>query len=218
MGRELASRQNPKRKELEEALIVAATCKAAEQGYGSVRARDLAAQVGCSVGAIYTIFNDLDSLLLVVKARALDTIGVKVIAVLAHSRAQTRPEGEAQLIALARAFVEYACQNPRLWSGVFDHVELGGASMNPLRLRLEGFITAIEQPLAVVLPFTPQPQRRSVARALFASVQGMATFGLDPNYAPVSTQELLWQVHMVAAAALRGLRDDHPALTPTNSL
>ncbi len=46
---------------LREALVSAAERTVAAQGLSGLRARDLAREAGCAVGAIYTVFPDLDA-------------------------------------------------------------------------------------------------------------------------------------------------------------
>ena len=56
---------------LQNALIEAAERAIATQGLGALRARALAEEVGCAVGAIYTIFPDLDGIILAANSRTL---------------------------------------------------------------------------------------------------------------------------------------------------
>ncbi len=64
--------QNP-RQRLREQLIDATERLIAAHGLGALRARDLAQAAGCALGAIYTVFADLDALVLTVNARALSS-------------------------------------------------------------------------------------------------------------------------------------------------
>ena len=59
-------RQKPK-----SALIDAAEHTISRDGLAALRARDLAAEAGCAVGAIYTAFPDLDAIVIAVNMRTL---------------------------------------------------------------------------------------------------------------------------------------------------
>ena len=61
------SRADPRadpRADQREKLIAAAKTAIDTQGLGGLRARDLAAEIGCSVGGIYNLVADLDELVL----------------------------------------------------------------------------------------------------------------------------------------------------------
>jgi len=62
------------RGELRDALLAAATQTIAGRGHQALRARELATQVGCSVGSIYNVFPDIDALILEVKGQTLDRL------------------------------------------------------------------------------------------------------------------------------------------------
>ena len=60
-----------RRQNLKDTLITLAERIIDRQGLSAVRARDLAAQAGCAVGAIYNVFADLDDVILGVNQRTL---------------------------------------------------------------------------------------------------------------------------------------------------
>src|SRR5579872_3237503 len=67
-----------KREALKGALVDSAERIIAERGYLALRARELAQDVGCALGAIYTVFPDLDALVLAVKDRTLDDLEAQI--------------------------------------------------------------------------------------------------------------------------------------------
>src|SRR5688500_10576783 len=60
-----------RRQQLGEALITAAERAIEARGLGGLKARELAQEVGCAVGAIYNVFPDLDALVLHANLRTL---------------------------------------------------------------------------------------------------------------------------------------------------
>ena len=91
-----------RRDRLRQALIEAAERIIDERGLAALRARDLAEAAGCAVGAIYTAFPDLDSLILEVNRRTLIRFeeGIK-------SDADDVAPGEA-LVQLAMDYLAFA--------------------------------------------------------------------------------------------------------------
>src|ERR1700683_3000969 len=67
-----------RRAALREALAASAQRIIGERGYQALRARDVARDVGCALGAIYSVFADLDALILAVKERTLDLLEAEI--------------------------------------------------------------------------------------------------------------------------------------------
>src|SRR4051794_36103806 len=64
-----------RRQLLREALIEAAERTIETQGLPGLKARELAQEIGCAVGAIYNLVADLDELVLAVNSRTLAMLG-----------------------------------------------------------------------------------------------------------------------------------------------
>lgn len=205
MVKELALSQ--KRQELQEALVAAATRTISKHGYQALRARDLASEVGCAVGAIYNVFPDLDALNLEVKSRALDELQADILEQLGPDRTATRDEGQKRLMESARIYLEFAHRNRRLWRSMFEHSSPNSPSLEAYMLRLDNIFANIEAPLQVILPQTPPRQRKLLARALFSAVHGVVALGLVEKLGSITLPELHWQVRTVLGAALQGLWD-----------
>jgi len=194
------------RQELREALVAAATRFIAENGYAALRARDLAAEVGCAVGSIYNAFPDIDALILAVKARTLDRLESELISRLGPFSAGGPEEALARFLSLTHEYVDFADRNWRLWSQAFEHAAKPSPALDAYMLRLDAILTNIEQPLAVLLPSISPAERRLLARALFGSVHGVVSLGLGGKLGATTLEQLHWQTQSLLAATLDGLR------------
>src|SRR2546426_7778364 len=67
----MSAKTAERRQELRGALIEAAERAIGKGGLEALRARDLAEEVGCALGAIYNVFPNLDALVFEVNARTL---------------------------------------------------------------------------------------------------------------------------------------------------
>jgi AcrR family transcriptional regulator len=197
-----------KRQGLQEALLAAATRTIAERGYQALRARDLANEVGCAVGAIYNVFPDLDALTLAVKSYTLDELQTDILEQLGPDETVSRTEGEARLMASARIYLDFAHRNRHLWLSAFEHSSPDSASLRAYLLRLDNIFANVERPLTVILPNMPPQRRKMLARALFSAVHGVVSLGLVEKLGAFSLEELHWQVRVVLAATLQGLHDE----------
>ncbi len=199
------------RTELRETLTAAALRITAEKGYQALKARELAAEVGCAVGSIYNAFPDFDALILGVKARALDMLESEVIGELGAFEAAGPEAAAARFLALGRVYLDFAARNWRLWSSVFEHRAQETEALTTYMSRLDAILTNIEQPLGALLPDCPDVARRRIARTLFASVHGVVSLGLDGKLGPIALEDLHAQVALLLRSVLSGLQSD-PAL------
>src|SRR3954463_12910199 len=102
-----------RRDKLRDALINAAERTIETDGLRALRARDLATEVGCAVGAIYNAVADLDELIFAVNARTLAALENTFTAAGADTRP---PQGAiAQFVRLALAYTDFAAANRPRW-------------------------------------------------------------------------------------------------------
>ena len=194
-----------RRHDLREALVAVARRVVAEHGYAALRAREIAAEVGCAVGAIYNVFPDLDALILAVKSQTLDAVQQDVVEKLGEDHSRTPAEGRRRLLASAGVYLEFAQSQRRLWMSAFEHSSPDTPALAAYMVRLDAIFANVERPLAALLPdMAPEP-RRWLARALFSAVHGVVQLGLDQKLGVISPETLRWQVETVLGAALDGL-------------
>ena len=184
---------------LQVALVDAAERIIASDGLGALRARVLAESVGCSVGAIYGIFPDLDGIVLAVNARTLDQIDQ------ALSRLAI-PQPLGHLVCLATAYLDYAAGHRPRWDALFLHVMGAGRSAPAwYGQQQQAAFSHVEEPLGRLCPSLKPPDRALLARSLFAAVHGMVVLGLDEKVAAMPLPVLHAQVATVVTALARGL-------------
>ncbi len=169
------------------------------QGLGELRARDLAKTAGCSLGAIYNVFTDMDGLILEVNANTLRAIDQSMGAIYEADPVQ-------KFLCLADAYVSYAAGNRLRWDALFSH-RLPAEATAPgwfLELQSAAF-SHIEGPLAVLCPGLGQAARGLLGRSIFAAVHGMVALGLDRRIAPTDMHTLRGQIALVVRALAQGL-------------
>ena len=194
------SETRTRRGELATRLLELAEGQIASAGLSELRARSLADAAGCSVGAIYGVFLDLDELVLLVNSRTLDAIDAAMSVIGRDGSPATR------LVRLADAYLNYAStQRPR-WTALFQHHMGGERPVSPWYVaRQRAAFTYVEAPLAALLPGAAPEDHKRLARSLFAAVHGMVVLGLDSLLEPTTLAELRQQVHVMVRAMARGL-------------
>jgi AcrR family transcriptional regulator len=190
-----------RRQNLKEALIAAATRSIEAHGLSSLKARELAAEAGCAVGAIYNVVADLDDLILAVNMRTLDALEARLTA------ANGREEGAiAQLIRLALAYLDFAATHTKRWRAVFEH-HMPECRELPAEYLLQQrrLFAYIEQPLRILQPNLSPEASLLLARSLFSAVHGIVLLGLEERLGAISPADLETQIAAILTAFGRGL-------------
>ncbi|GJD52586.1 hypothetical protein OPKNFCMD_5352 [Methylobacterium crusticola] len=200
-----------RREQLRAALTDAAERTIAREGLAALKARDLAREVGCALGAIYTAFPDLDALILTVNLRTLLLFDRTIAAVRTApgpgEGAPSRADREAaveDLVRLAVAYLRFAGEHPARWRALFQHRMTTAPPDWYLREQVRLF-RYIEAPLRVLRPDLPEAERSLVARTLFSATHGIVSLGLDEKLMALSEPVLRRQIETVVGALGRGL-------------
>ena len=188
----MAGKVEARRKALREELIKSANRRIGEDGLANLRARDLAKDAGCALGAIYNIFDDLDQLVLAVNALTFQKLGAAVAADLAEA-----PEDPTeQLVVMAQSYHHFAADNHNHWRALFDVNRNEGESAPDWYLHeMNRLFSYIHAPLGVLKPGLEAKDLDLLTRALFSSVHGIVSLGLADASGGVPRKDL---DHMIA--------------------
>ncbi len=183
----MAGKVAERRAALRENLVLIAERTIADHGLGALRARDLASEAGCAVGAIYNVFGDLTDLVLTVNARTFRRLGADV----AEALADAPQDPVEQLVVMAQAYHRFAAENHQSWRALFDVERAPGEAAPDWYLEEMGrLFTYISDPLAVIFPDRDSQEHALLTRALFSSVHGIVLLGLDEASAGVPSDDI----------------------------
>lgn len=183
------ARDTTKRREaLRETLTELAEAHVRKDGLSSLRARTLANEAGCAVGAIYNVFDDMTGLTLAVNGRTFGRLGKHVSDAVA--KVADAPPTE-RLIVMAIAYLEFASANPNLWRALFD-VEMSTDRDVPewYMQELGRLFAIIAQPLSELHPDPEPGEIDLMTRALFSSVHGIVLLGLENRISAVPRERM----------------------------
>lgn len=195
----MASKAEERRQNLKAALIDIAERTIAEHGLANLRARDLAKEAGCSVGAIYNVFTDLTGIILAVNGRTFHSLGQHV----ANSLRGEEGKGPTErLVIMSHAYLDYAAQHPRAWRALFD-VRMSTDMDVPqwYLAELERLFAIIALPVREAFPNLSGEDVALMTRALFSSVHGIVLLGLENRISAVPREELKRMISMTLRAA-----------------
>ncbi len=197
----MESKRDTNRADLRKRLIDTAEMQIAESGLKSLTARDITANAGCALGALYNAFEDLDRLILHVNSRTLARLGAALAASYpAHA------EPKAALSALAQVYVQFALNNFRLWAALFSHRLPDGISAPDWhRDDHVVLIAQIIKPLSELRPDLGKDALQQRAKTVFAAVHGVVALALTGRFVTTPRDALPGEVAALVDAMTRRL-------------
>jgi len=161
--------QRRSRPELAKTVLEEARRIVTERGLPGFNARDLAAASGCSVGTLYNLYPNLESVLLQVNGETLDAL----LHGLRTATCGTTPE--ERLLSQARAYVAFARDNRRLYDALLDRrsTALGGPPPDWFLEKVAAIRRVMEESLAPLLPAEEAEALECAATNVWASLNGL---------------------------------------------
>lgn len=182
----MAGKREAKRADLTARLIAAARGRIEQAGLASLRARDITADAGCALGGLYTVFDDLDHLIL--------TVNFETLSMLERALSDAAGPGgdpRAALKGLARAYAGFAEAHRPLWDALFDHRMSDGRPVPDwMRAKNAELLEHIVAPLARLGHSAPQEVLALRARTYFAAIHGIVSISLQQRFIGVPKDAL----------------------------
>ena len=195
-----------RRQRLKDALISAAERTIETHGLSGLKARALAFQVGCAVGAIYNVVTDLDDLIIAVNSRTLAALERDLAAAEQVSEAAERAAPVDRLVRLGTAYLTFAIAHRARWRAMFEHrLPAGKGLPEPFLEDQRRLFRYVEEPLRELQPHLPDERRALVARSLFSAVHGVVMLGLEEKLQTIPFEILREQVAFIVSAMGRGM-------------
>jgi AcrR family transcriptional regulator len=198
-----------RRSQLRDALVAAAERTIEREGLRALRARALAEEVSCAVGAIYNAVEDLDELALLVNARTLAVLerALNSAAGAADSSGKKTTEAAvARLVRMALAYLDFAAGHTQRWRALFDHRLPPGKDVPDwYRKEQQRLFDYVEDLLVELQAQESRVRRALLARSLFSAVHGLTVLGLEEKLQPIPLPVLREQIRFVVTAIGRGM-------------
>ncbi|MFS4582954.1 TetR/AcrR family transcriptional regulator [Phaeobacter sp. C3_T13_0] len=193
----MASKAEIRKQDLREKLVAAAEIRIRTDGAAALRARDLATDAGCAVGAIYNAFEDLNAIVMSVNGRTFQALGQAVRQSLVGAETAAPTD---RLILMSNAYLGFAADNTRLWRALFDVRAQETEIPEWYREALEDLFANIATPVAELFPEKAPQDLMLMVRALFSSVHGIVLLGLENRISGVPTDQI---EHMISEVLSR---------------
>ena len=178
--------RSDKREDLKIRLIQAAEARIRASGLQGLRARDVTADAGCALGALYNAFGDLDDLILHANSMTLARLGIAL-----DQEAARAIDPRSKFKALATAYLSFARNNRALWAALFEHRMRPGAVPPDWYLEKQAvLIQNLVAPLAVLRPELDRSGLLVRARTLFSAVHGIIAISLENRFVGLTPTDL----------------------------
>ncbi|MGJ7038361.1 AcrR family transcriptional regulator [Shinella sp. BE166] len=203
----MTEKRREKKEELKTRLIAAGTELIREQGLKGLRARDIAERAGSALGGLYTVFDDLDGLVLHVNSRTLKRLETALNAALP-------PTGDLEetFLNLSLAYLHFALAERNLWSALFEHRMPDGVAVPEWHLAEHAFLIGlIAAPLARQMPDASADDIAIRARTVFSAVHGVIAISLEGRFVGITPALLEREVAALARLLATGLQREAPS-------
>jgi AcrR family transcriptional regulator len=180
---------------LRDKLVAVAEARIEHAGLASLRARDLATDAGCSLGAIYNVYEDLNAVVMAVNGRTFRKLGTVVASSVAD--AASIPPNQ-RLIIMSNAYLHFAAEHKNLWRALFDlQMSSDGVVPDWYLAALRDLFQHIAEPLAEIFPDKNAADLDLMTRALFSSVHGIVLLGLEKRISGVPIENVEQMISQV---------------------
>ena len=169
-------------------MIDLAEAEIARNGTGALRARALAEQAGCAVGAIYTVVPDMQHLILEVNIRTFVRLGKQVTRAI-ENHGNDLPID--RVLLMADAYIDFAQSDLNLWRAMFE-IEMTADSDVPQWYldELAQLFSIISRPVGELDPKASPETIELRTRTLFAAVHGVMLLSFERRLSGIPVEML----------------------------
>ena len=182
----MARRKDHSHDQLHMMALDAAREIAEEEGLRGITARRIATKIGYSPGTLYNVFENLDDLIVQLNMDTLEALyGV-------CKAAPTDDDPVAALKSLARVYIQFTDDHPRLWSLLFeDSVPHGDQLPERHFEKVRQLLALVEVAIAPLFPPGREDERLHSARVLWTGLHGICSLSASGTMAKTETPEAM---------------------------
>lgn len=196
-------KREEKRSALKDSLIAAARARVEAGGLKDLSARTVTQDAGCALGSLYTVFDDLDDLIIHMNSKTLFELG-EAIAAASEGVSGAVPT----LKALALGYIHFASENYSLWLALFEYAGLSGIEIPEWHQNeQEVLVRHIIEPVKKLNPSMENEELLMRVRALFSAVHGIVSISLQDRFIGVPKDQLENEIIKFIDQMVAGLDD-----------
>ncbi|HEY5603435.1 MAG TPA: TetR/AcrR family transcriptional regulator [Gammaproteobacteria bacterium] len=170
----MARRSDHTKEQIKEMALSAAEKLVTRDGLQGLSARKIAHEIGYTVGTLYLVFENIDELISHVNARTLDMLYESLLAATVSCR-----QPRTCILAIGRAYVEFATRHPHRWKMIFEHnLAKGVEAPQWYRMKVNRMFELVEQQLQPLLAGQSRKKIAQTAKTLWCGVHGICALAV----------------------------------------
>jgi len=182
-------------------VLQAAEALVAEEGSKALTMRNVAFEIGYTVGSIYMVFENMNDLVLHVNARTLDALSERI------DKLPSQPPAEA-IEAIAGIYLDFASHHFNCWSLIFEHPQPEGAELPDwYREKIEHAFSRFETEFKQLAGERTEAQAKQAARALWGGIHGICMLSLTGKFTAVGADDMDASVQLLVRHFLASWRN-----------
>lgn len=196
----MARRRDHSLVEIKAMTLEAAEAIVSEHGVSGLKMREIAMEIGYTVGSIYMVFNNMDDLLMQLKGRVLEEMEQQL-----EKATQGETDTKRAIVSLAKAYMQFAHNHYNRWSMVFEH-RLANEQVLPewyLAL-IDANFNRVENLFRQLNPDCAEPEIIAAASALWGGIHGVCILSLTGVMDTVGADDIEKNVVLLAESFIKG--------------
>ena len=195
----MARRSEHSLEEIREMVLSAAEKIVSEEGFAALKVRRIAMEIGYTLGTVYMVFDNMDDLIMHVKARTLDDLATEL------ERAVNGFDSRDRVLALAEAYLNFANHHYTLWSMVFSHRLSDGTKIPDwYQIKVDSLFGRVENVLTELEPTRPDHEIKLAARTLWCGIHGICILSLTGKLDSVRILDVEESVVLLVKSFIQG--------------
>jgi AcrR family transcriptional regulator len=186
--------------EIKAMVLQAAETLVAAEGSKALTMRNIAFEIGYTVGSIYMVFENMNDLVLHLNGRTLDALSEQFDTL--------PPESPAQAIEdIAGLYLNFASRHYNCWSLIFEHRQPEGVEFPAwYREKIDRAFFRFEAEFKRLAADRSEAQVRQAARALWGGIHGICMLSLTGKFAAAGANDMEAGVQLLVRHFLESWR------------
>ena len=196
-----ARKSELKRQRVFEGSLAVAKRIASTEGMEGLTARRIARGAGCSVGTVYNVFGNLDTVILHLNATTLDALYGELATV------DKAGDPAMKIGELVERYMKFTEDNANLWNVIFEHVWPKGYDLPDWYRRcIDRLLGVLADALAPLFPEDQKGERFHAATVLWGGLHGIHSLAATGKLGTITSENAHVMADMLTRNFIEGLR------------
>lgn len=194
----MARRSEHSQEEIREMVLNAAETIVVEEGFGELKVRKIAMEIGYTVGSIYMVFDNMADLIMHIKGRTLDDITEQL-------NLAANDNAEKTIEQLAKTYLLFANQHFNRWRMLFEYSLTNNDEVPAwYQKKVDHIFSLVETQFTQLSPSHTKEESQLAARALWSGIHGVCILSLTGKLDLVGVSNIEETVTLLVESFIKG--------------